>query len=132
MLRIWLWHVAVGVPAAAFAFSALQFAHHKPFAWEDLWLFPLYYASAILVGSLILVPAYTLQALLFQGLRLLHRTSLVQIGAGGLFQAGLLTLWAVWIGIEPSLAGNFDLTLPTLVAGFLVGALTAAVTCRYA
>src|SRR5262249_34243225 len=97
MLRIWLWHIAVGVPTAAFAHSVLQFTHHRPFAWEDLWLFPLYYLTAILVGSLILIPAYSLQSLLFQGLRLLHRTSLVQIAAGGLFQAALLMLWAIWI-----------------------------------
>jgi hypothetical protein len=132
MLRVWFLHVLIGVPSAAFAHSVLQFAHDASISWERAWRFPIHFGLGLLVGSIILVPAYSLQALQFIGLRKLGSGAVVQMIAGGILQAGLVSLWAAFVGIEPSLAGNFPLTVPMIAAGFLVGAVVGAVVYRWA
>jgi hypothetical protein len=37
-----------------------------------------------------------------------------------------VSIWAVVVGIEPSLPGRFPMTLPMIGAGFVAGAVVAA------
>ena len=121
--RIWLRHLTLCIPLAAFLHSALQFAH----AYSPNWgLFPVHWATGMLFGSLILVPAFTSQAYISVWLSLRRFGKAAQIPAGGLTQATLVALWARFVGIEPSLPGNFFLTLPMIGAGFLAGGAVAA------
>jgi hypothetical protein len=120
---VWLSHVFVGVPVAAFLHSVLQFAADPSTGAHvsDLLLFPLHFILGVLVGSVILVPAFTCQAMLYQGL-VLCRTPVPLVVVGcGVFQASLVFLWAGLVGIEPSLAGRFCLTTPMIFAGFIAG-----------
>jgi hypothetical protein len=121
---VWWGHILVGVPVAAFEHSILQFAYAStggPIS-QDLWLFPLHFLSGVIVGSIVLVPAFSLQALLFRFLARRGAPALLIVAACGAFQAGLVAFWADTVGIEPSLAGRFRLTPPMIVAGFIAGA----------
>ncbi len=120
--RIWLRHLTLGIPLAAFLHSALQFAH----AYSPNWgLFPVHWATGMLFGSLILAPAFTSQAYISVWLSRRGFGKAAQIPAGGLTQATLVALWARFVGIEPSLPGNFSLTEPMIGAAFLAGGAVA-------
>ncbi len=125
--RIWWWHVLLGVPVAAFLHSVVQFAYSAS-ALGDLAYFIFHFASGVLVGSVILVPAYSLQALLFASLwsRGLPRRA---VGFGcGVLQAAFVGLWWFFVGVEPSLGGRFRMGPVMMTAAFVAGALVAYVT----
>ena len=116
----------LGIPLAAFLHSGLQFAHAYSRTLDNDWgFFPVHWAAGMLVGSLILVPAFTSQACISVWLSRRSCRKGVQILAGGLTQATLVALWARFAGIEPSLPGNFSLTEPMIGAGFLAGSAAA-------
>ena len=124
--KIWLGHLMLGIPLAAFLHSALQFAHAYSRTVDNDWgFFPVHWAAGMLVGSLILAPAFTIQAYLSVWLSRRSFGKGVQLLAGGLTQAALAALWARFVGIEPSLPGNFSLTQPMIGAGFLAGGAAA-------
>ena len=115
----------LGVPLAALLHTALQFAYaYSPNVDSDWGFFPVHWVAGILFGAPILVPAFTIQAYIGLWLRLFGRV--VQILAGGVTQSALVALWVRFVGIEPSLAGNFALTLPMTIAGFVAGSTVAA------
>lgn len=125
--KIWLRHQLLGVPLAALLHTALQFAYaYSPNVGSDWALLPIHWAAGMLFGSLILVPAFTVQA--FVSVRLDRRAfgRGLQILAGGLTQAAVVGLWARFVGIEPSLPGNFSLTQAMVAAAFLAGGGVAA------
>jgi hypothetical protein len=124
--KIWLRHLLLGIPLAAFLHTALQFAYaYSPHLDNDWELFPVHWVAGMLFGSLILAPAFTVQAYISVWLDRQRFSTGFQILAGGLVQATLVSLWARWVGIEPSLPGNFPLTPPMIGAGFLAGAVVA-------
>lgn len=96
--RILVTHLVIGVPLAALLHSILQFLFEAPFAVQA--------GLVIALGSL-------------------GVGRIAQIVAGAGLQALLVSIWAAFIGIEPSLAGRFRLTPPMVAAGALAGALTA-------
>ena len=116
----------LGVPLAAFLHTALQFAYAYSRTVDNDWgFFPVYWAAGILFGSLILAPAFTIQAYTSVWLSRRSFGKGVQILAGGLTQAALVALWARFVGVEPSLSGNFPLTEPMVGAGFSAGSAAA-------
>lgn len=120
---IWFRHLLLGIPLAAFLHSALQFAYaYSPNLDNDWGFFPIHWAAGMIVGSLILAPAFTLQAFVAVWLSRKNFSAGLQVLSGGLVQATLVALWAHFVGIEPSLSGNFQLTMPMIAAGFLSGA----------
>jgi hypothetical protein len=123
-------HLLVGVPLAAFFHSVLQFLYEPPPIRTGIWLFPAHFLLGIIVGSIILAPAYGVQALVFLLLSASHVPRSLVVLICGLFQAGVVAVWAATVGIQPSLAGRFPLTAPMIAAGFLAGALVAAVAFR--
>ena len=124
--RIWLRHLMLGIPLAAFLDSALQFAHaYSPSTDNDWGLFLIHWAAGMLFGSLVLAPAFTVQAYISVWLNRRRFGIGSQVLAGGLAQAALVGLWGRFVGIEPSLPGNFPLTLPMIGAGFLAGTVVA-------
>ncbi|MCZ6491932.1 MAG: hypothetical protein O7A06_15560, partial [Acidobacteria bacterium] len=124
--KIWLRHMMLSIPLAAFLHSALQFAHAYSRTVDNDWVFfPVHWAAGMLAGSLILAPAFTIQAYISVWLSRRGFGKGVQIPAGGLTQATLVALWARFVGIEPSLAGNFSLTEPMIGAAFLAGGAVA-------
>ena len=123
--RIWLRHLLLGIPLAAFLHTALQFAYaYSPNVDNDWGFFPVHWVAGILFGAPLLAPAFTIQAYIGLWLRLFG--PVVQILAGGFTQSALVGLWVRFVGIEPSLAGNFSLTLPMTIAGFVAGSTVAA------
>jgi len=124
-------HLVVGVPLAAFFHSVLQFLYEPPPIETGIWLFPAHVLLGIIVGSIILAPAYCVQALVFLWLSGRHVPKALVLLSCGLFQAGLVAVWAATVGIQPSLAGRFRLTQPMIAAGFLAGALVAAAAFRW-
>jgi hypothetical protein len=129
-LRIWIWHLLFGVPSAAFAHSVIQFASAPDTGLADLWLFAAHFLFGLLFGPVILLPAFSIQAGLFLGLRGVNAPAAVQVLAGGGIQAALVSLWAYIVGIEPSLPGRFSITAPMIAAGVLVGMGVAALVWR--
>jgi hypothetical protein len=123
-------HLLVGVPLAAFFHGGLQFLYDPLVYSNKIWLFPLHFLLGIIVGSVILAPAFGAQALLFISLSGRHVPNWVVVSTCGLFQAGVVACWAVTVGIQPSLSGRFRLTAPMIAAGFLAGALVATVAFR--
>ena len=124
--KIWLRHLMLGIPLAAFLHSALQFAHAYSRTIDNEWgFFPVHWAAGMLFGSLILAPAFTIQTYISVWLSRRGFGKGVQIPAGGLTQATLVALWARFVGIEPSLPGNFSLTEPMIGAAFLAGGAAA-------
>ena len=110
----------LGIPLAAFLHSALQFAHAYSRTVDNHWeFFPVHWAAGVLFGSIILAPAFTIQAYVSVWLSRRHRSTGLQILAGALTQAALVALWAKFVGIEPSLSGNFSLSEPMIGAAFL-------------
>jgi hypothetical protein len=133
--RIWRLHVLLGTPMAALAHSVLQFARdyrNDAGWWHDLlWVFPAHFVLGILVGGVILVPAYSLQGGVAVLLTRWRCPALVQAILGGALQAGLATTWARTVGIEPSLSGNFQLTPAVIAAAFGVGATVALTSAHF-
>ncbi len=127
---VFLRHLLWGVPLAAFLHSILQFAYEPFFEPVDLLIFFLHFFLGIVIGAVILIPAYFLQALLYLFLQRRGVRCSALIFICGVFQALLVALWAAVVGIEPSLAGRFLLTPPMIFAGFLAGAAVAGITCR--
>jgi len=110
----------LGIPLAAFLHSALQFAHAYSRTVDNHWeFFPVHWAAGVLFGSIILAPAFTIQAYVSVWLSRRRRSTGLQILAGALTQAALVALWARFVGIEPSLPGNFSLSEPMIGAAFL-------------
>ncbi len=130
--QVWRSHILGGVPLAAFLHSVVQFAADPGTGTQlrDLWLFPLHVILGATIGSVILVPAFSCQAVLYQGLVLCRLPVPLVVVVCGAFQAGLVFLWANLVGIEPSLAGRFPLTPPMVVAGFIAGGAAALVASR--
>ena len=124
--RIWLRHLFWGISLAAFLHTALQFAHaYSPNVDNDWGFFPVHWVAGIFFGAPLLAPAFTIQAYIGLWLRLFGRV--LQVLAGGFTQSALMGLWVRFVGLEPSLAGNFSLTLPMTIAGFVAGSAVAAV-----
>lgn len=129
--RIMRLHIFSGVPLAAFFHSFLQFSYEiNKHNIDDLWLFPVHFGLGVLFGSVILVPAYALQAMVFIFLRANGGNRSTQIMFGGLLQAVFVSLYAMFVGIEPSLKGNFPLTFPMIMAGFFCGSIVAVSTTK--
>jgi len=125
--RIWLRHLALGIPLAALLHTCLQFAHAYSSRFDNDWdIFPLHWFLGVVFGSVVLGPAFSVQALLAISLGKKHAGRVTQIVAGGLLQGVFVWLWAEVIGIEPSLSGNFLLTEPMIAAGCVAGAIVAA------
>ena len=126
MRRIWFRHVIIGVPLAALLFTVVQTAYAyvpgEKGASHSIAMFLL----ALLVGALILIPAYTLQAFASAGLGRLGVGRAVQIGVGAAIQASLVAAWAGVFGMSPSLRGNFPLMPVMLGAAVLAGSVVAA------
>lgn len=127
MARVWWWHILMGVPVAATLHSIVQFAYDSSLAISDLGYFVIHIALGIIVGSVILIPAYTVQALLFAWLSGRGAPKgVLAIGCGAL-QAAFVGLWALAFGLEPSLGGRFPISPVMMVAAFVAGALVALV-----
>lgn len=124
-------HLVVGVPLAAFFHSVLQFLYDPPPIGTGIWLFPAHVLLGIIVGSIILAPAYGVQALVFLWLSGCHVPKALVLLICGLFQGGVVAVWAATVGIQPSLAGRFQLTPPMIAAGVLAGALVAVAAFRW-
>ena len=129
ILIIILTHIILGVPLAALFHSILQFAYEPSVGLQDIFVFFFHFFLGTLVGSLILIPAYFLQSLLYLQLHKIRVRCSTLVFISGSFQACLVFLWALFVGIEPSLGGRFLITPPMIFAGFLVGAITAGMTC---
>src|SRR5262249_5384098 len=127
---VWLFHLLAGVPAAALAHSVVQFAYAWDNTASDAVFFPVHFLLGLGCGLPILVPAHTLQAGLFFLLARLRAPAGAQVVAGGLLQAGLVLLWAAFVGVQPSLGGNFPMTPVMVAAAALVGGLVAALASR--
>src|SRR5262245_43260781 len=118
-------HIVLGVPLAAFLHSVVQFANEAQLGLRDVLLFPVHFLAGVVVGSVILAPAFFGQALLFQLLTTLRVPTWLVIALCAGYQAGVVALWGKAVGIEPSLAGRFALTPPMIVAGFVAGGVVA-------
>lgn len=127
MRRIWFRHVIIGVPLAALLFTVVQAAHaYVPGGDKGVASSVFVFILALLVGALILIPAYTLQAFASAGLNRLGVGRLVQVAVGAAIQASLVAAWAGVIGMSPSLKGNFSLLPVMLGAAVLAGGVVAA------
>ena len=122
--RTLLRHAAIGIPLSALLHTALQTAAET--GSVTIGITVLHFVLGMLVGSIVLGPAYALQAILSRTLAALGIGRLGQVLAGGGLQALLVSAWAFWVGIEPSLPGRFPLTLPMIAAGLLAGGIVAA------
>ncbi len=128
--KILVRHLLIGVPAAALAHSLVQFAYDPGSLAEMGWL-PLHFLFGLGCGLPILVPAYALQGCLFALLMRLKAHWLAQVLAGAVLQGALVALWAMTIGVQPSLGGNFPMTPVMIPAAALVGGVVADVNCRW-
>ena len=122
--RILLRHAAIGIPLSAALHTALQTAAET--ASVGIGVTILHFVTGMLVGSIVLGPAYALQAIFGRALAALGIGRLGLALAGGGLQALLVSAWAFWVGIEPSIPGRFPLTLPMIGAGFVAGAVVGA------
>ena len=132
LFRAWRWHIVSGVPAAAFLHSVVQFSYEKSTSPGDIGLFLLHVILGMLLGSVILAPAFLAQAALFVWLRGRGFRPGPVVLACGTFQAGLVALWGCFVGIQPSLGGRFAMGPVMAAAGALAGSYTAAVSIRFA
>lgn len=124
-------HLLIGVPAAAFAHSVVQLAYETPTTPAEFGWFPIHFLFGVGCGLPILIPAYVLQAGLFALLWRMKSNGLVQVVAGAALQAALVSLWAMFVGVQPSLAGNFPMTPVMIGAAAVVGGLVAALNSRF-
>jgi len=120
-----VWHLVLGVPLAALLHTAVQTAADVVDRGAGITL--LHFLLGTMLGSVVLAPAFALQALLIFGLRRGGAGLPLQGLAGGAWQAALVAGWAVTVGIEPSLTGRFPMTLPMIAAGFFAGFVVSAV-----
>lgn len=129
-LGTWARHVLIGVPLAAALHTALQTAA-DPLPHDDGALLTLlHFALGVLVGSVVLGPTFSVQALVSIALGKAGAGRLVQVPAGAVVQASFVSVWALTVGIEPSLPGRFSLTLPMIGAGLVAGAVVAALAAH--
>ena len=128
--HVLLVHLLLGVPVAAVLESAVQWAAGAHLTAQDVAVFFASVALVALVGSVVLLPAFALQAGLVIALasRGVGRPWLVVTGA--VLQAGLVVLYALVAGLEPSLPGRFPITPPMTVAGLVAGAVVAWAATR--
>jgi hypothetical protein len=119
-----LTHVKVGVPAAAIAHGVVHCVCEAIPA-RDLWLFPVYVILGTIFGSIVLAPAFALQALLVHVLSTIRVPLTLRAAAAGAMQSSFVWLWASTIGLEPSYGSWLPLTPWMMTAAFLVGAGTA-------
>jgi len=101
-------HLLIGVPAAAFTHSVVQFAYDAGREGVEIGWFPVHFVFGLGCGLPILVPAYALQAGLFALLVRLKAHWLAQVAAGAALQAVLVGIWAATVGVQPSLGGQLS------------------------
>jgi hypothetical protein len=114
----------VGIPLAATCHTAIQTAAEPV---DSLVVTQIHFVLGMLVGSIVLGPAYALQALSAWALDRRGVGRGWRMGVGGALQALLVTAWAAVVGIEPSLAGRFPMTVPMILAGLSVGVVVGAI-----
>jgi len=117
-------HLAIGIPLSALLHTILQTAADR--TSFSIGITILHFVLGMLLGSIVLGPAYALQAIVSRTLTALGVGRVGLMVSGGVLQALLVALWASWVGIEPSLPGRFALTLPMIAAGFFAGAVVGA------
>jgi len=129
---IYVRQIKIGVVAAAVLHAAVRFAHetNSSNVLGMTLISPVYVVLSIVVGSLILIPAFAVQASLFHLLTKLRTPPTFVIVLCGMLQAGFVELWRLTIGLEGSLPGEFRLAPVMHVAGFAAGALTARATFK--
>src|SRR5262245_16737170 len=91
-------HVLLGVPLAALLHSILQFAYEGSWRGRDFVLFPIHFLAGVVVGSLILVPAFFAQAVVFHVLTRARIPAWAVLVVCGGAQAGIVALWARYVG----------------------------------
>jgi hypothetical protein len=122
----WLRHVLFGIPLGAGLHTAVQTAADWTPHDGGALLTLAHFTLGMLCGGVVLGPAFSVQALVSVGLARAGAGRAMQVAAGGFVQAGCVGLWALLVGIEPSLPGRFPRTLPMIGAGFIAGAAVAA------
>ena len=129
---IYVRQIKIGVVAGAVLHAAVRFAHETNASnlLKMSLISPIYVVLSIVVGSLILIPAFALQAALFHLLTKLRTPPGLVIVLCGSLQAGFVELWRLTIGLEGSLPGEFPLAPVMHVAGFAAGTLTARATFK--
>lgn len=94
---------------------------------------PLFVAHVVLgtlFGVVILLPAYSVQAVVFFALTQRARVSAMETAllCGGL-QALFVWCWDLAVGIQPNLGGRFSLVVPMVLAGTLCGLIAGWSAC---
>ena len=114
-------HVKLGVPAAVTAHGIVHCVCEAMPA-RDLWVFPVYVVLGTILGSVVLAPAFVVQALLVHFLSTLRIPLPMRAVAAGATQSSFVWIWGSTIGLEPSYGSWLPLTPWMMTAAFLVGA----------
>jgi len=126
-----------GIPLAAALHTALQTAADPLSRDDGAMLTLLHFVLGVLVGSLILGPTFSEQALVSIALGKAGAGRWIQVPVGAVVQASFVAVWALIVGMEPSLPGRFSLALPMIgrarrasAAGAMSGCLPFAPALR--
>jgi hypothetical protein len=114
-------HVKLGVPAAATA-HAIVHCICEALPARELWVLPFYVVLGTIVGSIVLVPAFAVQALLVHFLSTMRFPLAMRAIAAGALQSGFVWIWALTVGLEPSSGSWLPVTPWMMSAAFVVGA----------
>jgi hypothetical protein len=117
--------VLLGVPLAALLHSMVQFAYDASTTLGDAGVFVFQVVLGILFGSVVLIPAYTVQALLFRWLWARGAGLAALAAVCGALQAIFVCVWWLVVGLQPSLGGRFRMGPVMVAAAFVAGALVA-------
>jgi hypothetical protein len=86
--------VKLGVPAAATA-HAIVHCICEAMPARELWILPIYVILGAIVGSIVLVPAFAVQALLLHVLSTMKIPLAMRAIAAGAVQAGFVWIWSL-------------------------------------
>ncbi len=121
-VKIWLLHIIFGIIISALLHSILQYLFNfSGFEFDDLLVMPLHFFLGMIVGSVVFAATYSIQTIIYLLGKRWNFSSSILLVLGGLTQAFFVFLWSLYFGIEPSLPGNFELTMPMIAAGFVAG-----------
>lgn len=126
LLNSILTHVKFGLPAAAVAHAVVHCVC-EAMPVRELWVFPFYVVLGAIAGSIVLAPAFAVQAMLVDFLVAMRIPLAVRATAAGGVQSAFVWIWASTIGLEPSAGSWLPVTPWMMTAAFVVGAGTTCI-----